>query len=114
MIDANKAGAMGFSFDGYNALALSGARVDPAYYSAQCAEAPTMDPAPPEWWIRYICVLADSWDEFAAHAGDAITASDDELWQPMTDERIRAVIPMGPEGAWLFGEQGLAVARLTE
>jgi predicted dienelactone hydrolase len=26
----------------------------------------------------------------------------------MTDERIRAVMPMAPEGAWLFGERGLA------
>jgi hypothetical protein len=26
----------------------------------------------------------------------------------MTDERIRAVMPMGPDGAQLFGERGLA------
>ena len=28
--------------------------------------------------------------------------------QPMTDKRIRAVIPMAAEGWWLFGEKGLA------
>lgn len=108
VIDADHAGAMGYSFDGYNALALSGARVDPEFYLEQCAKAPTMEPALPEWWIEYICVMASKWDEFVAQAGPAITASDDGLWQPMTDERIRAVMPMAPEGAWLFGESGLA------
>ncbi|MHA1280062.1 MAG: hypothetical protein ACTSQ8_22945, partial [Candidatus Helarchaeota archaeon] len=34
--------------------------------------------------------------------------SQDGLWQPITDPRIRAVIPMAAEGWWLFGEQGLA------
>lgn len=108
MIDADHAGAMGYSFDGYNSLALSGARVDPEFYQAQCAGADTMDPAPPEWWVNYNCEMGLSWDEFAALAGPAITVSDDGLWQPMTDDRILAVMPMAPEGAWLFGERGLA------
>ena len=38
-VDAEHAGAIGYSFDGYNALALSGARIDPAFYLAQCADA---------------------------------------------------------------------------
>lgn len=108
MIDAEHAGAMGYSFDGYNALALSGARIDPEFYLAQCAGAGTMNPTPPEWWIDYICNMNVSWDEFTALAGPAITTSEDGLWQPMTDERILAVMPMAPEGAWLFGEGGLA------
>lgn len=111
VIDTNHAGVMGYSFDGYNALALSGARVDPKFYSAQCTQAPTMETAPPEWWIEYICDMAVKWDEFEAHAGEAITISDDGLWQPMTDERIRAAMPMAPEGAWLFGERGLGVVN---
>ena len=49
-----------------------------------------------------------AWDEFAAHAGEAITAGEGGLWQPMTDQRIRAVMPMTGEGWWLFGERGLA------
>jgi predicted dienelactone hydrolase len=36
LIDVEHAGAMGYSFDGYNALALSGARIDPGCYLAQC------------------------------------------------------------------------------
>jgi predicted dienelactone hydrolase len=107
LIDTDQAGAIGYSFDGYNALALSGARVDPAYYQAQCPTPDTTtaaivpDPA-------YICGPAGAWEEFAAHAGEAITASADGLWQPMTDPRIRAVMPMAAEGWWLFGERGLA------
>lgn len=48
------------------------------------------------------------WEEFSALAGPDITVSTDGLWQPMTDDRILAVMPMAPEGAWLFGARGLA------
>jgi predicted dienelactone hydrolase len=57
---------------------------------------------------RYQCAAAGEWDEFAAHAGEDISASDDGLWQPMTDARIRAVMPLAGEGWLLFGEKGLA------
>jgi predicted dienelactone hydrolase len=40
MIDAERAGTIGYSFDGFNSLAMSGARIDPEYYLAQC---PTPD-----------------------------------------------------------------------
>jgi predicted dienelactone hydrolase len=105
MIDAEHAGAIGYSFDGYNALALSGARIDPAFYLAQCADP---DAAKKVALSAFSCEPARAWDDFASHAGEAITASGDGLWQPMTDERIRAVIPMAGEGWWLFGEKGLA------
>jgi len=105
MIDAEYAGFMGYSFDGYNALAVSGARVDPEYYLSQCSNPASTLPA---WWIEYICTPASDWEAFVSHAGADLTTSNDGLWQPMTDERIRAVMPMAPEGAWLFGERGLA------
>jgi predicted dienelactone hydrolase len=105
MIDAEHSGAIGYSFDGYNALALSGARVDPAFYLAQCADP---DAVKKVTLSAFSCVPSRAWDEFAAHAGEAITTSRDGLWQPMTDERIRAVMPMAGEGWWLFGETGLA------
>jgi predicted dienelactone hydrolase len=108
MIDAERAGAVGYSFDGFNTLAMSGARVDPEHYLAQC-------PTPDETTAAFVselsafgCGPADDWAAFAAHAGEDITAGDDGLWQPMTDERIRAVMPMAAEGWWLFGPQGLA------
>ena len=107
LLDANNAGVMGYSFDGYDALALSGARVDPDYYLDRCASASTINPAPPDWWFHYICDLSEKWAKFAEHAGEEITSSSDDLWQPMTDKRIKAVMPMAPEGAWLFGDRGL-------
>lgn len=108
MIDAEHTGAIGYSFDGYNTLAFSGARIDPEYYLAQC---PTPDATTASILgleSTFDCGPAGAWDEFAAHAGKVITTSEDGLWQAMTDERIRAVIPMAAEGWWLFGERGLA------
>jgi predicted dienelactone hydrolase len=108
VFNTDNAGALGYSFDALNALAMSGARIDPQAYLEECANAAGHDPVPPDWWIEYMCTLAGHWDEFEAHSGPAITESEDGLWQPMTDARIKAVMPMGPEGAWLFNERGLA------
>jgi predicted dienelactone hydrolase len=111
LIDTERAGAIGYSFDGYNALAMSGARIDPAYYLAQC---PTPDATTAAVISRFLsafsCAPAARWDEFVAHAGKALTMSEDGLWRPMTDRRIRAVMPMAAEGWWLFGSRGLAAA----
>lgn len=111
MIDSEHAGVIGYSFDGYNAYALGGARIDPEYYLAQC---PTMDDTTEAilggQLSAFSCDPAEEWDAFSARAGEAITTSEDGLWQPITDERIRAVMPMAGEGWWLFGERGLAAA----
>jgi predicted dienelactone hydrolase len=109
MIDAEQAGAIGYSFDGTNALVLGGARVNPKHYLAQCASADaTAEAILSLWSNRYQCALAGEWDEFASRAGEAITTSDDGLWQPVTDPRIRAVVPLAGEGWLLFGDEGLA------
>jgi predicted dienelactone hydrolase len=108
IIDAEHAGAIGYSFDGYNTLAMSGARIDPAYYRAQC---PHPDPITQSILLSlsaYNCGPAERWEDFAAGAGESITGSADGLWQPLTDPRLRAVMPMAGEGWWLFGEKGLA------
>ena len=108
LIDAEHAGTIGYSFDGYNTLAMSGARIDPEYYLAQC---PTPDATTAAILSRlsaFDCAPAGKWDEFSAHAGKKITDSKDGLWQPITDERIKAVMPMAGEGWWWFGEKGLA------
>jgi predicted dienelactone hydrolase len=108
MIDTQRAGAFGYSFDGYDALALGGARVDPEYYREQCAQAPQRQPPLEEWYIEYYCAAAEAWEAFVAAAGEIAASGPDGLWQPVTDPRIRAVMPMAPEGAMLFGEKGLA------
>jgi predicted dienelactone hydrolase len=108
MINAERVGVMGYSFDGYNSLAMSGARVDPEYYRSLCANVANVQPPLPDWAIKLYCEPANHWDEFSASAGEKLIASEDGLWQAMTDGRIRAVIPMAPEGALLFGERGLS------
>jgi predicted dienelactone hydrolase len=56
----------------------------------------------------FSCVPAKEWDKYVAHVDESITDSENGLWQPLTDKRIRAVMPMAGEGWWLFGERGLA------
>jgi len=111
MIDAEHAGVIGYSFDGYNSWALSGARIDPVFYQTQCAHPDAIDAAlQPNISAWGYCALADAekWDAFAEAAGEAITASNDGLWQPMTDARIRAAMPMAGDGWLVFGQRGLA------
>ncbi|MHB1318431.1 MAG: alpha/beta hydrolase family protein, partial [Anaerolineae bacterium] len=100
--------AIGYSFDGYNALAMSGARIDPAYYLAQCPDPDPTTAAAISDLPAFDCGPADDWDAYVAHVPERITAGNDGLWQPMTDPRIRAVMPMAAEGWWLFGSRGLA------
>jgi len=108
LIDAQNAGTIGYSFDGFNSLAMSGARIDPEYYLAQCPTPDATTEAILGDLSAFSCLLARQWDSFTAHVGESITASEDGLWQPLTDPRIRAVMPMAGEGWWLFGERGLA------
>ena len=108
LIDAQNAGTIGYSFDGFNSLAMSGARIDPEHYLAQCPTPDATTEAILSDVSSFNCVLAGQWDSFTDHVGESITASDDGLWQPLTDPRIRAVMPMAVDGWWLFGERGLA------
>jgi predicted dienelactone hydrolase len=108
MLDAEHAGVIGYSFDGYNALAMSGARIDSAYYLGNC---PTPDATTGPFvgsLSAFDCAPALEWGEYVKRAGDAIAPGKDGLWRPMSDERIRAAMPMAGEGWWLFGERGLA------
>ena len=108
MLDTEHAGVIGYSFDGYNALAMSGARIDPAYYLDNCPTGDAMAGLSGGQLSAYDCAPALEWDEYVKRAGDAIAPGKDGLWRPMSDERIRAAMPMAAEGWWLFGERGLA------
>jgi predicted dienelactone hydrolase len=110
MIDAEHAGTIGYSFDGYNSLAMSGARIDPEFYQVQCTRPDATTEAIQTAMSSFNCGPADNWDEFSTSAGEISTPGDDGLWQPMTEARISAVMPLAGEGWWLFGERGLASA----
>lgn len=108
LMDADRAGVTGYSFDGFNTYALSGARVDENYYRAQC---PDRDAVTAEVVSKYSvlgCWPLREWEKFTAPAAGYIAAGQDGLWAPMTDERIRAVMPLAGEGWWWFGARGLA------
>jgi hypothetical protein len=107
IIDSEHAGAMGYSFDGYNSLAMSGARVDPEHFLASCGEPSSDEAILFGYSSKWQCPLIDQWDEFTDLAGESITASEDGLWQPMTDARLLAVMPFAMDGWLLFGEHGL-------
>jgi predicted dienelactone hydrolase len=108
MLDTDHAGVIGYSFDGYNALAMSGARIDSAYYLGNCPTGDAMAGLSGGRLSAYDCAPALVWDEYVERAGDAIAPGEGGLWRPMSDERIRAAMPMAGEGWWLFGERGLA------
>jgi predicted dienelactone hydrolase len=110
VIDADHAGVAGYSWEGFYTFTLSGVRIDPERYLSFCAQDPAMVPEMGAWYFGYICNLAKKWDEFVAYVGEEITVSDDGLWQPLTDERIRAIMPMAEYGTWLYSERGLATA----
>ncbi len=110
VIDAEHAGVVGYSWGGFYSLALSGVRIHPSAYLEWCANAPAIEDPLPDWYIPYACGLAGKWGEFESHVGGEIATPEEGLWQPITDERIRAVMPMAPDGAWLYGESGLAMA----
>lgn len=108
--DSDQVGVAGYSWEGFYTQVLSGVRIDPENYLSFCEQAAAMVPELSAWYLDYVCDLAEKWDEFTACVGDEITVSDDGLWQPLTDERIREVMPMAEYGTWLYGEQGLAAA----
>jgi len=112
VIDANNTGVSGFSGGGWMSMALSGVRIDPEYYLSFCENAPTMEPKLSAWYIDFYCNLARKWEAFALRVAPEIKDSEDGLWQPVTDERIRAIMPMAPDGAILYGDQGLAAMDL--
>jgi predicted dienelactone hydrolase len=112
VIDTNRVGVAGYSSDGFFSMALGGARINPEYYFSQCAQAPTLDPPMSPFWIDYFCKLSERWDEFSTQVGADISTVSEGLWQPTTDERILAVMPMAPDGAWLYGAEGLAAIKI--
>jgi predicted dienelactone hydrolase len=112
VIDTDRVGVTGFSYGGDISLALSGARIDPVFYRSQCGQISAVEPETFQWlYTDFTCPDALRWDEFVSFVGDEIITSDDGLWQPLTDERILAVLPMAPAVSWYFGERGLAAAN---
>jgi predicted dienelactone hydrolase len=108
LADTSRTGVIGYSFGSFDALMLTGARIDPAHHASTCAERPS------DWsgtWWRYICDPA-AWDRVEARATEVGIARGNGLWDPMGDDRIVAAVLGGPEGFDLTGPVGLADAGI--
>ena len=107
ILDTDHVGVAGYSGDGETAFALSGARLDPEFYQSQCEQLEGTVPNA-DWWYAYACSYTEDWAAYASAVGNKITESKDGLWQPITDARIRAVVPMGLATPVMFSEHSLA------
>jgi predicted dienelactone hydrolase len=112
VLDTNRVGVGGYSSGGLFSLALGGARINPEYYLSQCAQAPSLDFHHSFIGVDYYCNLSERWDEFSSQMDAEITTVSEGLWQPTTDDRILAIMPMAPDSAWLYGAEGLAAINM--
>jgi len=109
LIDTNRVGVTGYSYGGDISLMVSGARIDPDFYLSQCEQIASLVPESFQWvYNDFYCLDARHWDEFVSFMGEEITSSDSGLWQPLTDGRILAVMPMASTMSWFYGDRGLA------
>jgi predicted dienelactone hydrolase len=112
ILDTDRVGVAGYSSDGLFSLALGGARISPEYYFSQCSQAATLDPPLSSDLVEYFCLLSGRWDEFSSQVDPEISKISEGLWQPTTDSRILAIMPMAPDSAWLYGAEGLATITI--
>lgn len=108
MFDSNHVGVTGYSYGGDITLTIGGVRLDPGFYLSQCKQINSIVPEKYQWVYRdFYCYEAENWEDYVTYAGEKITTSEDGLWQPMTDPRIKAIMPMAPTVSWYYGERGL-------
>jgi predicted dienelactone hydrolase len=91
-------------------LALSGARYDPAFLERTCEAKP--GGWSEDWW-NGVCADPEDWLEVVERAKALGLPEPDGLWRALGDERIRAVMPMGPQGFEVYGPSGLAHATAS-
>ncbi|MBN1966193.1 MAG: prolyl oligopeptidase family serine peptidase, partial [Anaerolineae bacterium] len=108
VFDADNVGVWGISYGGYVAVAMTGARLDPAFYQGTCSSfaRPLSD------WESHTCEEAREWRAVLDYAAQFIDLPESGLWPAFSDPRIQAVMPLTPVGGWYFGPDGLGAATL--
>ncbi len=109
VIDANLTGVMGYYYGSHTALMAAGARIDPEYFLEWSANRDTSQTTSMDLFdgISNGPTVVDSWDEITEYMDRFHALEESELWPPIEDERIRAVLPSMPVLGMLFGERGL-------
>lgn len=102
VFDSDNTGVAGYSGGGYDSIMVSGARWDDAYHWQWCAEHRGVYPQ--------ACIRSEQ--IYAYRAQFEPMPAEDELWQPLADERIKAVLPLTGGPGLIFGERGLASAEV--
>jgi predicted dienelactone hydrolase len=105
LIDTDHVGVVGFSMGGYTTIVAGGGRVDPTHFSEFCADNPDVQPS-------FYCDTVKNWEEISAFHDQVVEPTDDGLWAALTDERIKAILPIAPCNAQAFGETGLATISI--
>lgn len=102
MIDTERVGVAGFSLGGGTALATGGARLDLDNFRSLCESG---SPEIETWPLAADCVnVLDNEEELAALAGlDEVPQG---LWPDWSDERVDAVVALGP-AVVMFGNAGI-------
>ena len=104
LIDTDHVGVTGWSSGGYTSMMAGGARLNPVAIKQLLAV--PFDPTDQTDWRQGFPDL--NWEDFSKYGARFLTLNGDNLWPAMTDERIKAVLPIAESDAPLFGESGLA------
>ncbi len=101
MVDIDNIVVTGHSFGGYTTIAAGGAQLDTAILDAACEEGQEGSLA---------CMTGETLETMARLRG--LDSVPEGLWPATTDPRIKALVPLAPAAAPLFGEHGLAAVSI--
>lgn len=104
LIATDTVGVMGHSMGGYTSVAAGGAQLDFDALQAYCTDNP-----PPAERPSNVCALLPA---RVALAGLGFTPDPNGLIPAISDPRIRAIVPLAPWNAPVFGPEGLAALSL--
>ncbi len=93
MIDSDNSGVTGYSGGGYDSIMVSGARWDDDYHWKWCEQYPGVYPQ--------VCTKSDR--IYAYRARCTSVPARGELWPPLSDRRIKVVLPLAGGAGPAFG-----------